>query len=215
VQSLPQLDYLDMLVDLSQPSLLQHVHRMPLLRTLVLGLRLVGGKLTDLSEGHAQVIAAALAAATQVTCLEIYRDQADSSLNSWRENDAVLLLRSSLQQMRRLGSLVVEGICLDTKDVLGWTALSALTSLTVAECSGFTDTAVAALACKLPGLQHLEVYKCGLSSPVLWPALACCTGLVHLELRGHSAPLEDETLLYLTSLARLTLLVLHGPNHVA
>jgi hypothetical protein len=209
VQSLPRVVYLNMTVDFTQPNLLQHVHGMPLLRKLDLGLALVGGRGREpLTERQAQDVAAVLAAATQVTSLKIYRNLPESASVHRNDADAEMCLRDSLLQMRRLSSLFLEGICLDSRDVLGWTSLSALTCLSIAECSGVTDMAVAALACKLPGLERLKVDDCGLSSPVLWPALACCTGLMQLVLLRHSLPLEDNALLYLTSLTRVTALAL-------
>jgi hypothetical protein len=204
VSDLPNLRVLNERVDFAQPPLLSHVSRMPKLQKLVLDL----AAFRTVSRAAAAAVAAHVASATHITCLQVYRKQMGLPLCGGGYNpyagDMSLSLLGSLRGLSRLCELKARGLRLQAEDVLGWTQLTALTSLVLLQCWDLTSTGVAALVRKLPGLQCLWLDSCGLSSPVLWPAFASCSALHELLLPGNPLPLSDATLLLLTSLTCLT-----------
>jgi hypothetical protein len=209
IPDLPNLQVLHQVVDFEKPSLLSHVSRLPMLQTLVLELTQYT---TGVSRAAADAVAAHVARATQITCLRVYRNGVDRPPPRERvqhDRDVSLSLLGSLRGLPHLRELTGSGLRLQAEDVLGWTQLSGLTSLELEHCRDVTDTAAAALACKLTGLRRLSLASCGLSSPVLWPAFAAgCIGLHELHLQGNPLPLSDATLMLLTSLTCLTSLSL-------
>jgi hypothetical protein len=158
----------------------------------------------------------ALATATQLKHVYIHRFHKSSSRTAPKALDDSVLLCESLRQLPGLRTLHVSCFKLQPADVLQWTALSGLTALTVMHCSSVGDTAAAAaLACKLTGLEMLELRNCGLESPVLWPAFAACSGLHSLCLAGNQLSVKFDTLMLLTSLTQLTMLDLKDlPNEM-
>ena len=55
--------------------------------------------------------------------------------------------------------------------------------------------------------------RCGLKSPVLWPAFAACSGLHSLCLEGDNLTVMFDTLMMLTALSQLTELNIGGMSH--
>jgi hypothetical protein len=159
----------------------------------------------QLSAAQADAVAAAVGAATHITCLQLHRvANKVHSIQAPRAADSCIMLAASLGQLRQLGSLTVIGFNVQPTDMLKLTVLSSLVSLSVWKCPDFGDTAAAVLAGKQTGLKALQLVGCGLQNPVLLPALAGCTGLQVLNLEHNVLPICAETLLSLTALRQLT-----------
>lgn len=124
--------------------------------------------------------------------------------------DAELALRDTLSQLPALQSLSLTSFKLQPSDVIQWPTLSILMELEVRQCPTLSDAAAAALACKLTALRKLELRSCGLQSPVLWPAIASCSGLHTLCLAGNQLVVNDDVLVMLAPLTQLTSLDLKG-----
>jgi hypothetical protein len=181
---------------------------LPQLQALQVSCRLLA-RPGDLVAAQAEAVAAAVAAATQLSSLQLHRASTIvGCMVAPSASDSCIILYPSLVRLPHLSSLVITGFALDPLDMIKLTVLSKLATLSVVECPAFGDTAAAVLACNLTGLTALQLRGCGLQSPVLLPALAGCTSLQELDLRGNALPVCDQTLLLLTALRQLTQLVL-------
>lgn len=166
----------------------------------------------ELSVAQAGAVAAAIATATNLQSLELHRAKHQAGglfVVAPHAHDSCTNFAECVSRMTQLSQLTITGFKVDPLDMIKLSVLPKLVSLSLLECSGLGDTTAAVLACKQTGLTALRLQGCGLQSPVLLPALAGCTGLQELDLRGNELPLCDETLLSLTALRQLTRLVLH------
>jgi hypothetical protein len=161
---------------------------------------------TPLSSAFSRSLSEAMAAVTQLTrlCLRVAPSRAFPGQYMPASADAELLLRDTLRQLPALRSLAVASFNLQPSDVIQWPTLSGLTDLEVRQCPTLGDAAAAALACKLTALQKLELSRCGLQSPVLWPAISSCSGLQALCLTRNELVVNDDTLVMLAALTQLT-----------
>lgn len=155
--------------------LLQQLPAMTALQYLRLGL---GG----CNHQQLQDVAAAVSAGTQLTGLDLFNTQSDQ----WHDDDTTLdlgttQLHSSLALLPRLKALHISGLSINDEDAMHFTALSSLTELELAHLPNIGDLAIAAMMNRLTGLRLLCLHALEISSPLLWPAVACLTNLQRLS----------------------------------
>jgi hypothetical protein len=170
-------------------------------------------------QAQLEPVLAALSTGTQLTGLQIYFSDPSQMFDGMFADRLAdmqnIPLHKYLQKLPQLQGLHVTGLELNPADIVHFTALTALTTLKIADCKGKLDLGIAAIMQRLTRLRDLCLDSLDLSNHLIWVSAACLTNLEELHcVSCNGIAHTDDTLHLLAPLTNLTHVMLDAGDKV-